>query len=152
MNATLAQINAALLAQLKTLKTANGYATQIEDANIFQWFDQNFLTADADAKYPKCFFTLEVGKIAQGVSYQQTRTLRYSIAFIVKQTTPQDTNAVPKTQVLLEDVDKLFAQNPSLGGVVTNAMITDFYLDGGYAAPEGIVLIELTVTDNFRRA
>jgi hypothetical protein len=142
---TLSEIVTGLSDALKTVKTANGYQTDLPDANIYSSYTDTFKAAKADDKYPKACILLDEGDPAVGLSGSSEENVAFIVVFITKKLSKVDAEPQEKLLKFIEDVRKLFKENNNLSGLVTEICLGTYTTDAGIAHPEGAVVIRLPV-------
>ena len=143
-NTTLAQIRAGIITVLKTLKTANGYSTQLEDAQIYESYGKDF----ANCKdYPKATLWFESFEINPRPSDVHDKVAMFSVMLIDRKESGDAADYKPyeSVEAFIDDLEKALSQDHNLGGIVENVMITDAEMDSGFAHPEGIGIAAVKV-------
>lgn len=146
MSTTVSDIKAALVTTLKRIKTANGYRTNVSDANIRGFYDAEWLSsATVDSAYPKIFVLLEQGLNLDQPGGQVIKTYEFSVVAVVRKL--QDSYDPPAAQceALIDDIEKAVNANRDLSGLVTQTTVTGYETDGGALDPEGCVVITVRV-------
>lgn len=143
-NTTLSQIRVALGDLLKTVKTSNGYVTQLEDAQIYHAYCTEFAACKV---YPKATLWFDQFSIVQRPSDTHDKTAVLSILFVDRFQSGDGATDYPyeAVEAFVDDLERVLSLNHSLGGLVENVTIMDAELDSGFAAPEGMAIIAVKV-------
>lgn|SRR3990167_8067544 len=140
----LTDIRTAIKTLLKTLKTANGYSTNLPDDHIYDVFDPDKVADKDDTTYPKAFLVSDDGTYQKMPANRIRRQNNYSLIVIVK-TLATGLAASEKIELLIEDVEDLLLSDDTLGNLVQDISLTRFITDSGYAAPEGAAVFKIKV-------
>lgn len=148
---SLSQVKAGLVSILKTLKPVNGYAVTLPDANIHLRYTTALANMQLDSAFPKCFVIIDSGLNVLQTTGFQGRELMFTVIIVVKKTiTSGNVEAQVQIERFIEAMQDLFVRNDTLGGVVQDAQLVEFYTDGGSADPEGIAAFSIKTQQDYR--
>ena len=139
---TSAEVLAALVATVKLIKIANGYANDLPDDKVYSRWIPAIADNHNDDAYPKCFIIMSDGTDTKMPSEQELRNLVFHVAVSVKKiNNSQD----PQVMIMsyLNDLEKLFTAQHTLQGTVQDIAVTNFAVDGGALDPEGALILRL---------
>ena len=150
-NASIAQCREALMTCIGRLKTPD-YSVTIPRSHVYPMYDSKIVNSNLDSAYPKAFVVGESGKRKRNISNQVTKTYRFLIIIVLKQLTEPKPNELISTQLITDVVDDfstILDLDDTLGGLVTDAQVTEFAVDSGVTYPEAIAVITVEILNLF---
>lgn len=147
---SISSVREAIIAALKTIKTANAYAVDLPDANILDTYDPRFADKKEPTDYPKAMLVLDEATNADLPSRRKEKSIVWILVLVVKPTLMPDGETyadAPEALVeqLVDSVDLMCSRSPTLSNLVDIFRFEGFTSDSGYTHPEGTAVVRLLV-------
>lgn len=141
---TYKQVSDALIAALKTVTAANGYSTTLPPDHFYKNYDTANMNVTEPGTYPKVFVTQGDVDPRMQVTHRKEVTSEFYVTVVVLQDDRINT-VDPQTQVqaIADDIEKMFVNNDSLGGLTNACEVMRLTFDSGVAFPEGVVIMQI---------
>lgn len=149
----LSTIRSSIATLVKTLDVSNGNAVTANAALVFTAFDAKQLNNKTDlADYPKFFIITDTGAFSPSTSGTFNRSVKMLLVAVLKFKDSTPETMADTIDLLLKDLNKLFADNNTLGGLVQDCYLGEFTTDSGLTHPEGILASWISIEEVQRDA
>ena len=144
MPTTVKSIRDAIATKIGALSLSNGESVTIRPENIKDIYIRTNTTSDAD--YPRACILPESGDSNKMPSGRRERKDLFRVLIVLREGANGLTDVHSKILELVDDVEKKFVMDDSLGDLVQDVDFKGYSTDGGATYPEAMVLFLLEVT------
>lgn len=142
---TLLQVKDAIKATVATLNTTGGAAVTLPVEKIYTVYTDKKANTTNDADYPKTFIMADSGDSAKQPSGRSLRKDTFRVVVVLKENANGMTAVHDKILQLVDDFERLFNDNSTLGNIVEDVEFKGYSTDGGATHPEAILLLTLSI-------
>lgn len=148
MSKTYTEMRELLVAAFKTIKTANGYSTELPDDHFYSNYEAAKIRKGPAADYPKVFITFSDSKTVNATGRRKEKEATFFVTIVVLEQTGDgglSTPADEQIEAVADDVEKMCVAQYNLGGEAVSVSCDSVSMDSGFAHPEGIGIFEIVV-------